>query len=66
MLVPGAEVALARDRQRPEKTVAATWTHLDAVIRQEFHGIGLHVDNATIAVDQTVAYLLRHQERARV
>jgi len=29
-LIPGVEVALARDRARPEKTVAHFWSHLDA------------------------------------
>jgi predicted kinase len=65
-LAPGAEVALARDRSRPEKTVAAAWTHLEEVIRRELTGVGLWVDNKALSVEETVAYLLHAQESARV
>jgi predicted kinase len=65
-LAPGTEVALARDRARPEKTVAAAWTHLDEVMRRELAGVGLWVDNKALSVEETVAYLLHAQERARV
>ncbi|HTE19379.1 MAG TPA: hypothetical protein VK689_13475, partial [Armatimonadota bacterium] len=65
-LAPGAEVALARDRLRPEKTVAAAWTHLDAVIRQGLGEAGLWVDNGGMTADETVAHILAAQERALV
>ena len=65
-LAPGAEVALARDRLRPEKTVAAAWTHLDAVIRRGLGEAGLWVDNGGMTADETVAHILAAQERALV
>jgi chloramphenicol 3-O-phosphotransferase len=65
-LAPGAEVALERDRLRPEKTVAAFWTHLDAQMRANLAGAGLWMDNARLTVDETVEAILRQQEQARV
>ena len=65
-LVPGAPVALERDRRRPEKTVAAAWAHLDALIRGELQGIGLWVDNSHLTVGETVEYVLAHSEDALV
>ena len=65
-LAPGAEVALARDRLRPEKTVAAAWTHLDAVIRRGLGEAGLWVDNGGMTADETVAHILAAQAHALV
>lgn len=64
-LAPGADVALERDRLRPEKTVAAAWTHLDAVMRRELHGIGLWIDSATLSVQETVDRILSDPSAAR-
>jgi len=55
VLVPDPETALARDRDRPEKTVAARWVHLDAQIRKEFEDVGLWIDNAEPSVSDVVA-----------
>ena len=65
-LAPGVAVALERDRQRPEKTVAAQWTHLEAQIRTELRELGLWIDNSALTVAQTVDHVLSHQEAARV
>jgi hypothetical protein len=65
-LVPGVQVALARDQQRPEKTVAPLWAHLDAQIRTALRGVGLWVDNSRLTVAETVAHILLHREEAQV
>ncbi|HYN90238.1 MAG TPA: AAA family ATPase [Ardenticatenaceae bacterium] len=65
-LAPGTEVALERDRKRPEKTVAVLWVHLEAEIEAELQGVGLWVDNARMTVDETVSFVLGNAERARV
>jgi predicted kinase len=65
-LAPGVPVALERDRQRPEKTVAQFWTHLDEVLRAELNGVGLWVDNSTLSLADTVYHILTHQAEALV
>jgi predicted kinase len=65
-LAPGVQVALARDQQRPEKTVAPQWTHLDAAIRAALQHMGLWVDNSCLTVAETVAHIWSHREAARV
>jgi hypothetical protein len=44
----------------------AQWTHLDAHIRGALHNMGLWVDNASLTVAETVAYIWSHREKARV
>jgi len=66
VLNPGKEAALARDRDRPEKTVAAHWTHLEEVMLRELPGIGLWVDSRNQPPEETVAFILSHRDRARV
>ena len=65
-LAPGVEAALERDRQRPEKTVASLWAHLDELIRAELGGIGLWIDNATLSLEETVNYILANKAVAKV
>lgn len=65
-LAPGIPVALERDRQRLEKTVAHFWTHLDEVMRTELVEVGLWVDNSTLSLEETVDYILTHQAAALV
>jgi predicted kinase len=65
-LAPGVQVALARDQQRPEKTVAPQWTHLDAHIRAALQHMGLWVDNSCLTIAETVAHIWSHREEARV
>lgn len=65
-LAPGALVAVERDRRRPQKTVAARWTHLDEMIRAELNGVGLWIDNSTLSVEETVSHILQHKEAAKI
>jgi len=65
-LAPGVPVALARDRLRPEKTVAARWTHLDARIRAALQDVGLWVDNSSLTVAETVGHIWSHRQEARL
>jgi adenylylsulfate kinase-like enzyme len=58
VLVPDVKTALARDRDRPEKTVAAQWAHLDSQIRREFTGIGTWIDNSARSTESVVTQLL--------
>lgn len=66
VLNPGKDTALARDLARPEKTVAAHWTHLEDVMRRELPGLGLWVDSRDQTPEQTIAYILRHRKKALV
>jgi predicted kinase len=65
-LTPAVPVALKRDRERSEKTVAAQWAHLHDKIQVELHGLGLWVDNSDLTVEQTTDYVLCNAEVARV
>lgn len=65
-LAPGVDVALRRDRDRPDKTVAHLWAHLDEIIRSELAGVGLWLDNSELTVDEAVDAILAQRERARV
>ena len=65
-LAPGVDVALARDRARPEKTVAHRWTHLDGRMRLELGGVGLWVDSAEQTAEETVETVLRERARAAI
>jgi predicted kinase len=66
VLHPGREVALARDRERPEKTVAAAFAYLEDVLVRELGGTGLWVASGPLSPDETVALILREQDRAGV
>ena len=66
VLAPGRKVALERDRNRPEKTVAEEWAHLEDEIRRELSGMGLWVDNGPLSAEQTLTFILQEQARARV
>jgi hypothetical protein len=35
-------------------------------MRTELNGVGLWVDNSTLTLDETVSYILSHQEEAMV
>jgi hypothetical protein len=61
VLAPGAAVALRRDRERPEKTVAAQWAHLATDIERELGGVGLWVDNGGLSVQETIETILRQR-----
>lgn len=65
-LDPGVEAALQRDRDRPEKTVAHFWTHLEALMKERLAGVGLWVENRSRSIEDTVDFILENSERARV
>jgi hypothetical protein len=65
-LSPAVPVALKRDQERPEKTVAAQWAHLHEKIQVELHALGLWVDNSDLTVEQTTDYVLCTAKLARV
>ena len=66
VLDPGAETALARDRDRPEKTVAAAFTYLEEPLRRELAGVGLRIDSRGQTPEQTLAAILANREQARL
>ena len=58
VLAPSVEVALARDRLRPDKTVADRWAHVDGEMRRDLAGAGLWIDTDSLTVAQTVDVIL--------
>jgi hypothetical protein len=58
VLAPDLAVALARDRDRAEKTVAAQWIWLAEVIHSELRGIGTWIDNSILTPEETVQRIL--------
>ena len=66
VLAPDPAVVLARDRARPEKTVAESFVHLHDVLTEELTGVGLWLDTGQLSAEETVAAILRDQDRARV
>jgi hypothetical protein len=64
VLNPGREVALERDRARPEKTVAHLWVHMEDALRRELAGLGLWIDSATLDVQDTVELIVQHKPTA--
>lgn len=65
-LGPPVEVALQRDQNRPEKTVAHLWAHLDEIIRAELQNIGLWIDNSEHSVADVVDMIIAQKELAEV
>lgn len=59
VLAPGREIALRRDRERPEKTVAEGWAFLEEELIRELSGRGLWIDNGSGTGMDTVATILR-------
>lgn len=71
VLAPSVEVALRRDKERTEKTIAAetapaNWWELQAYMRRDLSGIGLWVDFSALNADETVDYILARKANARV
>jgi predicted kinase len=66
VLHPGKEAALRRDRDRPEKTVAAAFTYLEDVLVRELTGLGLWVRSADLTAEETVAAVLRDPAASRL
>jgi chloramphenicol 3-O-phosphotransferase len=65
-LSPGVPVALERDLRRPDKTVAHIWAHLDEIMRTEFDGVGLWIDNSNLTLEGTVNHIVSHQEEVLI
>lgn len=65
-LAPRVTVALQRDRDRPEKTVAMPWTYLDEIMAKELAGVGLRLDNSDLSVAQAVDSILEMAEASIV
>jgi predicted kinase len=59
ILAPSLETALARDLARSEKTVGHQ-SHLDAVVRDQMHGIGFWIDSAAMTAEQTADEVLKN------
>jgi predicted kinase len=66
VLHPGKEVALGRDRDRPEKTVAAAFVDLEDVMLEELRGVGLWVESGGLTAEETVAAILRDPAASRL
>ena len=66
VLNPGRDVVLQRDRDRPEKTVAALFVHLREILLEELAGVGLWIDSGALSAEETVAAILRGRARARL
>jgi gluconate kinase len=66
VLDPGRDEALRRDLERPEKTVAAPFLHLEEPLGAELRGIGLWIDSRGLTAEATVDLILRQRERARL
>jgi hypothetical protein len=62
-LEPGIAAALARDRDRPEKTVAHLWQHLHYEMRERLYPEGLWIDNHAITVGDVVEQILTYPWR---
>ncbi len=66
VLAPCQDVALSRDQNREEKTVAAEWVHLAPIFREELTGTGLWVDSSDLSANETVEYILANKATARL
>ena len=71
VLVPSVEVALRRDSERTEKTIASetaqgTWSNLQMNMDRELGGTGLWVDSSDLDADETVDYILARKADAAV
>jgi predicted ATPase len=58
VLAPGRDVALQRDRDRAEKTVAAFWAFLEDELNRDLGDLGLWIDSRHQRPEQTVAEIL--------
>ena len=66
VLAPSVDTVLRRDENRPEKTVAAQWIHLDTPMRTELDGIGLWIDSSHISAEATVDFILANKAIAKL
>jgi hypothetical protein len=66
VLSPGRDVALQRDRDREEKTVAEHWAFLEGELEQELGGLGLWIDSARQTPEETVAEILDRADESLI
>ncbi len=66
VLAPDPSTALARDAQRPDKTVGEQWLQLDAIQRDELAGVGLWIDSTDLTAEQTVDRIVEQLDSAIV
>ncbi len=66
VVAPGIDEAIRRDVERPGKTVAARYSHLEPIFREELADIGLWVDSGSQTPEETVAYVLANRDAARL
>ena len=66
VLDPGREIALSRDRARPDKNVAHLWVHMEDSLRRELAGLGLWINSADLTVEDTVELILRARLEALI
>jgi gluconate kinase len=66
VLDPGREIALSRDRARPDKNVAHLWVHMEDSLRRELAGLGLWINSADLTVEDTVEFILRARLEALI
>ena len=59
VLAPGRSVALQRDQDRPEKTVAEQWLWLEEIFLRELQGVGHWIDNGSLTPEETVDVIWR-------
>lgn len=59
-LNPDTSTALERDRLRPEKTVASSWTHLQQTMQEMLYPTGVWIDNSALTIEETVDRILAH------
>lgn len=64
VLAPGREVALRRDRDRPEKTVAEGWAFLEDELTRELSSHGLWIDNGACSAAETIETIRRRSAEA--
>ena len=64
VLAPSVDVALERDRRRPEKHVAARFSHLDEELRTQMQGLGLWLDTSEMGIGETVEAIARRASEA--
>lgn len=58
VLAPGGLVALQRDRDRPDKTVAEQWLWLEEIFLRELQAVGHWIDNGSLTLEETVDMIL--------
>lgn len=65
-LNPGIDIALKRDKARPEKTVAHIWTHLDEIMKKEIQNRGFWIDTSSFTIEETIEEILKNKEAAKI